>query len=157
MPRYGIEVEIEPESGAEVTPAQVARLAEAALRAEQVQPSARVYVRVTTDEELATLNATYRGMAGPTDVLSFPTLGDDGWVRPPGAPVELGDIVISWPRIVAQAAEQGHPAMHELALMVVHGCLHLLGYDHMEESDRQRMWARQEAILGALGINVPLD
>ena len=108
MHRYGIEVEIEPGSGADVTPVQVVRLVEATLRAERVCSGARVYLRVTTDEELAALNAAYRGAAGPTDVLSFPIQGDAGWVRAPDEPLELGDIMISWPRIVAQAAEQGH-------------------------------------------------
>jgi len=157
MPLYDIQIEIARESGAAVAPEQVGLLVEAALVAESVQPGTAVWLRISTDEELAELNAVHRGQEGPTDVLSFPTQGQDGWITPPGAPVELGDIVISWPRIVAQAAEQGHPAWHELALIVVHGCLHLLGHDHMLASERSLMWERQEQILGQLGIVVRLD
>jgi len=155
---YRVAVEIEEASGAALSPAVVERIVVATLEAEAVEPTAGVWVRITTDQELAELNQAYRGVEGPTDVLSFPTLAaGDEWVSAPDQPVELGDIVISWPRVVEQAAEEGHPADDELALLLVHGCLHLLGYDHLDPADKQRMWARQEAILAALGIHLTVE
>ncbi len=62
----------------------------------------------------------------------------------------LGDVIVSYPRAVVQAGEHGHPVEQELNLLVVHGLLHLLGYDHASEEERALMWARQETILTAL-------
>ena len=157
MPSYRVQVEIEPTLGCSVAPGAVKGIVRATLAHERAASGAGVWVRLTDDAELASLNLEYRDMDGPTDVLSFPTQTDAGWVSPPGAPLELGDIVISWPRVVEQAAEEGHPAADELALLVVHGCLHLLGYDHIDPGDKQRMWASQEAILSALGITIKID
>ena len=154
---YRVEVEVLESLPAVVAPEIIERMVTIVLSAEAVAPDAGVWVRVTDDEEIATLNETYRGIQGPTDVLSFPTASDEGWVSAPGMPVELGDIVISWPRVVEQAAEEGHEASAELGLLIVHGCLHLLGYDHLEPEDKQRMWARQEAILATLGIHIRVD
>jgi probable rRNA maturation factor len=63
----------------------------------------------------------------------------------------LGDVIVAFPRVVAQAAQQGHSARHELNLLVVHGVLHLLGYDHATPRDEARMWAIQDQVLQALG------
>jgi len=155
--RYRIEVEIEPGLACPVAPKEIRNVVRAALCHEQAPAGAGVWLRLTDDQELAELNRTYRGIDGPTDVLSFPTQVDDGWVSAAAAPLELGDIVISWPRAVEQAAEEGHAAVDELALLIVHGCLHLMGCDHVQPADRERMWASQEAILAALGINIKID
>ena len=87
-----------------------------------------VAVRVTTDEEMAQLNRTYADVPDATDVLSF------GGVSP-----HLGDIALSWPAIERQAAQFGHDAKTELALLSVHGFLHLLGWDHVAARDRKEM------------------
>lgn len=93
----------------------------------------------TTEEEIADLHARYLGEPGPTDVLAFPLDGDDGeGVR------LLGDVVIA----PAYAARTRDDLGAELRLLVVHGTLHLLGYDHEEEADRAEMWARQERYSG---------
>jgi probable rRNA maturation factor len=110
---------------------------------------------ITDDAQLRLLNHQYLGIDAPTDVLSFPADYTD---PDTGAPY-LGDIIISFPRSEAQASAAGHPLKDELQLLVVHGVLHLLGYDHIEEEDKARMWAAQEEILenlGVPGVNPPL-
>ncbi len=90
-----------------------------------------VSVYITTAAEVQQLNRDYRAKDAPTDVLSFADDGADSpFVLPPDMPRTLGDIAISWPHVVAQAAEYGHSQARELAFLTVHGVLHLLGYDH---------------------------
>jgi probable rRNA maturation factor len=98
-------------------------------------------------DEMSRLNHQYRGVEGPTDVLSFgcdepcPTPGDE--------PITLGDVVIAPEEAERQAAELGHSVEHELDVLLVHGILHLLGYDHEAEGDSGAMAAREAAILDA--------
>ncbi len=92
------------------------------------------------------LNRTFRQVDSPTDVLAFPAAEGNDFVLPPELPPYLGDVIISYPTALAQAEAQGHPVEQELTLLIVHGCLHLLGYDHETEEERQQMWARQEAL-----------
>lgn len=113
-------------------------------------------IRITDDAELHELNRTYRGVDAPTDVLSF---GDDDaeseFVTPEeldGGPQYLGDLALSYERVIAQAAEYGHSTRRELCYLVAHGTLHLLGYDHETEEERQEMRVREEAALEALGL-----
>jgi probable rRNA maturation factor len=103
---------------------------------------------ITNDEKVRRLNAEYRGQDRVTDVLAFASGEDgDGFVSPPSTPPHLGDIAISYPRAVAQAAQYGHCTAEELDRLVVHGLLHLLGYDDQTRQERKAMWARQEAIV----------
>jgi probable rRNA maturation factor len=87
-------------------------------------------------------------------VLSFPLHDPTGmrFVVPPGHPVDLGDVVISHARALEQAQQLGHSAERELAYLVAHGVLHILGYDHEEETERHRMRAREEEALQPLGF-----
>ena len=108
------------------------------------------------------LNAALRGVDRVTDVLSFPTIervtlplkkGDYPFdVDPESGKVHLGSIVICRAKAVEQAAEYGHSLERELAYLTVHGVLHLLSFDHIEEGDRAKMRAAEERILGVLGI-----
>jgi len=107
-------------------------------------------VLITDDERLRELNRRYRGVDSPTDVLAFGGRAE-GFVEAPGAAIYLGDVVISYPHVLAQAEEQGHSPERELALLVIHGVLHLLGYDHTTPEEEAIMWARQEAILREVG------
>ena len=105
---------------------------------------------ITNDENIRRLNAQYRGEDSFTDVLAFAAGEDsDGFVSPPCTPPHLGDIAISYPCAVAQAAQFGHSTAEELDRLVVHGVLHLLGYDDQTRVQRKAMWARQEAIVRA--------
>ncbi len=111
----------------------------------------QVTVVITDDSGIQELNRSFLGIDAPTDVLSFGAQEASGpFVTAPEAGNYLGDVIISYPRAVAQAAEQGHPAGQELDLLVVHGLLHLLGYDHATEAEQAVMWARQEEILSSL-------
>jgi probable rRNA maturation factor len=87
-----------------------------------------VAVRITSDHEMAQLNRTYADVADATDVLSFSGIGD-----------HIGDIALSWPAIERQAKRFGHEARTELALLSVHGLLHLLGWDHAVARERKEM------------------
>ena len=87
-----------------------------------------VAVRITGDEEMARLNRAYAGEDHATDVLSFAGTGR-----------HVGDIAISWPAVVRQSIEYGHDAKTELALLAVHGLLHLLGWDHVTATERKEM------------------
>ncbi|MGP1471214.1 MAG: rRNA maturation RNase YbeY [Schwartzia sp. (in: firmicutes)] len=113
-----------------------------------------VSVTLTDDAYIRTLNHQYRQMDRPTDVLSFAL--NEG-AEPEifgGSDIDvLGDIVLSVERAEAQAAEYGHSLRREIAFLTVHGMLHLLGYDHIEEADRQEMEQEQKAVMDALGIS----
>ncbi len=122
-----------------------------------VQEVCEMVVVISNDQALKALNQRFRGEAHPTDVLSFP---DD--TRGPftgavaGFPRYLGDIVISIDRARAQAEEVGVALIQELQLLIVHGTLHLLGYDHVEPGEKEQMWAEQAKILSLLDIAIPL-
>jgi probable rRNA maturation factor len=109
-------------------------------------------VVIGNDDLLHGLNLKYRFTDAPTDVLSFPT----GEVDPDTASLYLGDVVISLPRAQEQASSEGHPLVEELQLLVVHGTLHLLGYDHLDPRDKKKMQVTQETILKNLGLNLTI-
>jgi len=101
------------------------------------------------DEEMQKLNKEYRGIDRTTDVLSF-ALNDNKHID--AILNSLGDIFISIPKMKSQAVEYGHSEKRELSFLVVHGILHLLGYDHMNDSDEKIMFGLQKEILDELGI-----
>ena len=123
------------------------RLAEYVLEREDVPEQAELSLAVVDIEEMAELNSGFRGKEGPTDVLSFgcddpcPVEGDE--------PITLGDVVIA-PEVAGQQAEElGHTIEEELNLLVVHGILHMLGYEHESEEGAAVMRAREQALLSA--------
>jgi probable rRNA maturation factor len=115
-----------------------------------LQGKVALSVVITDDEAVQELNRQFRGVDAPTDVLAFGSGKEGDFVTVPGEPAYLGDVVISYPRAVAQAEEYGHSISRELALLAVHGLLHLLGYDHVSEAERTEMWAKQNEILESL-------
>ncbi|MHB1017348.1 MAG: rRNA maturation RNase YbeY [Coriobacteriia bacterium] len=123
------------------------RLARFALVLEGVPEGTELSIALVDEDEIAALNERYRDIAGPTDVLSFgcdepcPTPGDE--------PITLGDVVIAPSVAERQAIDLGHSVEHELDVLLVHGVLHLLGYDHEDDEDATVMEARQAAILDA--------
>ncbi len=103
---------------------------------------------LTGDEEIRTLNRDYRGIDSPTDVLSFSqNEGEDFGASEDESP--LGDVVISIETARRQAQEQDRSLEEEVDTLLVHGLLHLLGYDHAEPEDEKRMFARQDEVLSA--------
>jgi probable rRNA maturation factor len=126
----------------------------AVLLAEADGAPLEVGVLITDDAHIHALNRDYRGVDAPTDVLSF---GDDGpesaFVAQTEGPRYLGDIAISYERVLAQAADYGHSPARELAYLAAHGALHLLGYDHERgQDDAAAMRAREEAAMTAIGL-----
>jgi probable rRNA maturation factor len=113
-----------------------------------------ITLHLVGDETIRELNREHRGQDVHTDVLAFPLHDPNGmrFVVPSGQPTSLGDVVVSHPRVQAQAEEYGHSPDRELAYLVTHGVLHILGYDHEAEDDRRRMRAREEEALGRLGF-----
>ncbi|HET8791108.1 MAG TPA: rRNA maturation RNase YbeY [Modicisalibacter sp.] len=107
-------------------------------------------IRLVDDEESRALNRDYRGKDKPTNVLSFP------FEAPPGMELALlGDLVICHGEVVREAAEQNKSVTHHYAHMVVHGTLHLLGYDHMEDDEAEKMERLECEILATIGISDP--
>jgi probable rRNA maturation factor len=119
-----------------------------------IATEAEVGVTFADDEYIRELNRDYRGIDKATDVLSFALEeGDEPAIA--GGPPEtlLGDIVISLETAVRQAEEYGHSLERELAYLTVHGMLHLVGYDHETEADKEAMRRQEEAILALVGIS----
>ncbi len=114
-----------------------------------------VALHLVSDATIRALNHEHRGQDEATDVLSFPLHDPNGmrFVLPPGHPVNLGDVVVSAPRALEQAAEFGHAPERELAYLVAHGVLHLLGYDHEQDEEQRAMREREEAALAPLGLS----
>ncbi len=126
---------------------RIAALARRVLAAEQVRAPAELSIAITEDTTVRELNRRYRGVDAPTDVLSFAS-GEADFVVPPGRARQLGEIVISHQTARRQAEDAGHPVETELAHLLVHGILHLLGHDHESPAEARSMRAREEALLG---------
>lgn len=122
-------------------------LVEFVLKAEEAPADCEVSLLLVDDEEMASLNERYRGKTGPTDVLSFEC--DDPWDEEWDEEVRaIGDIVIAPEVARRQAGEYGTSFEEELALLTIHGTLHLLGYDHVEDEDAAEMEPRERELLG---------
>ena len=142
-----VDIQIDPRFAGKVDEGRLRRVIAKALESEG-RSEGELTILITGDEQVQELNRRYRGVDAPTDVLSFGVVSDEeGFVTPPEASAYLGDIVVSYPRALEQAREYGHSVEEEMDLLVVHGLLHLLGYDHETEEERRAMWARQENIL----------
>lgn len=155
-PREHIVISIEEPFDAGLTEAWVREWVDRALDAEGLARNAGVDVLVTDNDTVRELNRDYLGIDEPTDVLSFPHAEEYGgsvpdapaWVSPPDDILHLGEIIVAYPYAVQQAEEQKHPVDWEIAHLLVHGVLHLLGYDHLEPDDEYEMRTREHAILG---------
>jgi len=133
------------------TATQVQRWAEAALLPVE-RDTVSLSVRAVDEQEIADLNQRYRSRSGPTNVLSFP------FEDPPGVDSdELGDVVVCAPVVEREALEQGKTAEEHWAHMVVHGVLHLCGYDHVEDADAEQMENEETRILTGLGFPAPYN
>jgi probable rRNA maturation factor len=112
--------------------------------------NANFTIVITHDQQVRKLNREFRKLDKTTDVLSFPSTEED----PDSGKRYHGDIIISYPRAAHQAAAAGHSSMDELCLLVVHGTLHLAGYDHAGVDEQSVMFTLQRDILNRLGINI---
>lgn len=152
---YIVTVDVDEAYRPEVDAETLEQLVAHVLHGEGVTAPAEVSIWITNEAELRTLNRTYRGKDSSTDVLSFGNTDDAEmpFVNAPDQPRYLGDLAISFPHALRQADEYGHSLQRELSYLVTHGLLHLLGYDHEEPAEAQAMRAREETLLGALGIS----
>lgn len=128
--------------------ALVERAAGAVARAGVARSSGVIAVALSSDANVEGLNGQFRGKAKPTNVLSFPA--------GPGAPDGfIGDVILACETVAREADDQGVPLAHHMQHLVVHGMLHLLGYDHISATDAERMEALEISILSDLDIANP--
>ncbi len=129
------------------------RLATIALRVLETEkaPPCELSVTVTDDATVRGLNREYAGEDAVTDVLSFSQREGEELVPTPGSVPPLGEVIIALPQAARQASERGRSAEEEVARLLIHGTLHLLGYDHAVAEEERRMRAREEELLGAIG------
>lgn len=139
-----------------VDAARLVSLGERVLEAEGYRGEAECSVILVSDERMAEMNRLHLGRQGATDVLALPLeeLRPGQVEHPPsdGPPLHLGDVYIAPDYVFRQAQAYGIPGEDEMALMVVHGVLHLLGYDHQDDLDAERMERRERSILREAGI-----
>ena len=152
-PSRSIDVQVFPAYSRRLSKAWLRDVAELALDVRDEESPLCISLVVADDETVHGLNRDYRGLDETTDVLAFPLWesrngDDDGTVGlPPEASAPVGEVIISYPQAARQASEANKPVRAEVALLVVHGVLHLLGYDHADDDDKQRMWAVQDDVL----------
>ncbi len=143
-----IGVFIDPQFQELVDPKWARKIVRGVLRAEKVPSPCEVSLVITGSGTVQRLNRDYRGVDEPTDVLAFSLRQEEAdFVLPPDNVLRLGEVVISHPRAEEQAREQGHSTARELALLVIHGLLHLLGYDHEKPGEGKKMKAREKELL----------
>lgn len=136
--------------------ANLTEIADKCLALEEIDPSAEISLVFVDDQGIQELNRTYRGKDMPTDVLSFALLetgeGELPIIDDDEEELLLGDIIISLETAWAQAQDYGHSIEREIAYLMVHGLLHLLGYDHMTDEEQMIMRRREEELLTVVGL-----
>jgi probable rRNA maturation factor len=144
--RYIIELQADDDAGVDLH--AIERLAHDALTAEDVAMPAELSIVLADDATVRALNREFRATDAPTDVLSFAQAEGDAFTRPEDEPPHLGDVIVSMETARRQADEYGVMVQDEVAHLVVHGILHILGYDHEAPDDEREMRTREDAILG---------
>jgi len=127
-------------------------VAEQVLLAQEADAGAEMGLVIATQERVRQLNKSYRGQDEPTDVLAFSATEEIGadfppFVPPPDGVLHLGEVIISYPQAVIQAEEHQHSVKREIAILIIHGVLHLLGYEHDKPELERQMRAREAEIL----------
>ncbi len=129
---------------------EIVTTAEAVLNQYAEESGLDLTIVIDTDETIQQLNRDYLGIDSPTDVLSFYAHEFD----PDTGTIYLGDVILSYPRAEAQAAKAGHVTRAEVLLLVIHGTLHLLGFDHAAPEQKAAMWAAQQHLLEKIGVDI---
>lgn len=144
-----INILIDGEFKTQVKPAWLRTVIRRILKAENVSYKSEVGLVITGNEKIRELNKKYLDEDRPTDVMAFQTNEDRqiGFVNAPDSKLHLGEVIISYPQAVRQAGERSHPAEKELVILMIHGVLHLLGYDHDIPERTGKMRDRESAIL----------
>jgi probable rRNA maturation factor len=144
------EIDVQNEDDYAINPERLILAVKTTLQLEQAVSGCQITVVITDNESVQALNQQFRNIDAPTDILSFPFSGNADVAS------YLGDLVIAFPYASAQAEREQHPLEDSMMLLVVHGTLHLLGYDHDTPENRQDMWDAQEQALLALGLSPDL-
>jgi probable rRNA maturation factor len=145
-----VTIEIANPTGRPVDVAALQRLAEHVMAEMRVHPESELSIVFVDPDEMAALHEQWMDEPGPTDVMSFPM--DEVTPAPAGVAPQagvLGDIVICWEVAEQQAATAGHPPSAEVELLLAHGLLHLLGYDHADPVEERVMFAQQADLLAS--------
>ncbi|MFC1930596.1 rRNA maturation RNase YbeY [Chloroflexota bacterium] len=133
---------------------------EQVLVAQGTSPDAELSLVITGQERVQELNKCYRDKDAPTDVLAFYMVpeveqietGSPHFIAPPDGVLHLGEVIISYPQAVIQAQEQRHSIKKEITILIIHGVLHLLGYDHEKPEQGHEMRAEEEKILNSIEV-----
>ena len=153
-------IEVANESGLDVSEDELISVARFVIDKMNVHPGAELSMVLLDSTSMADLHMRWMDVPGPTDVMSFPMDELEPGGRPdapePG-PALLGDIVLCPEFAAEQAAAAGHSLGHELALLTIHGVLHLLGYDHQDEAEAGRMEKLERDLLASIGIPDPYE
>ena len=153
MARWELAIQVFPAFRRRMTKRWLQTVVERTLEAEVEEGSVALELVIADDATVRSLNHDYLGQDEVTDVLAFsfhPGVGDPSegvFVVPAETAPSLGEVVVSYPQAARQARQQRHPVRREVALLVAHGVLHLLGYDHAEPDQEREMWARQDRVL----------
>jgi len=147
-PAHRVALHVDPAFDRSLRRRPLSTLARRVLAAEDVSGLVELSIAVTDDETVRELNRRYRHENAATDVLSFSLEEPSGFPAARSGPRPLGEVVISYPTARRQAEAAGHGIEAELAHLLVHGILHLLGYDHESPREAREMRAREEALLG---------
>ena len=151
MPTHDILVSIDPAFARRVQAEWLTGIARIALEQEKVG-DCQVSVAVVDDAQVLTLNRQYANDDHVTDVLSFSQEEGEAFVSPPDEPRRLGDVIISFETAERQAAAAGHDTDAELAHLLAHGILHLLGYDHAKAEEEAVMREKEREVLSKAGV-----
>ncbi len=127
-------------------------IAEQVLVAQGADPEVELGLVIASQERVQQLNQSYLGRDEPTDVLAFPMLPgvSSPFVQPPDGVLHFGEVIISYPQAVIQAKEHRHSVKREIAILIIHGVLHLLGYEHDKPELERQMRAKEKEILGCI-------
>lgn len=141
---------------APLTEEEICATCDAVLAGEGVGRPCMVSVSVVGEGRIREVNAEWRGVDRATDVISLECERPDDPALAPGEPCELGDILLAPAYIARQAAGYGTTEADEFRLLLTHGMLHLLGYDHLDEDEAEEMEAREEELLAAMPCDAPI-
>lgn len=153
---FSIDITVKRNLGCTFSRARIKKVLEQVLESEKVTGPLSVDVLVTNDRQIHKMNKQYRGIDSPTDVLSFALnesiIGtpDTDFPCEPDGVNNLGQIIISYPRVVEQAIEYESTAEEEMVRLLTHGCLHLLGYDHTDNANARKMRRRERSIISKI-------
>ena len=153
-----MEINVLVEEGIEIAPDfdWMQKVIETVLVADNAPPNVEISLVITNQERIQELNRDYRGKDQPTDVLSFSMseqkVEEDpvAFIGPPDGLIHLGEVIISYPQALLQAAESGHSIKQEMATLIIHGVLHIQGYDHEKPEMEPAMKAKESQMLSAL-------